>query len=82
LVTGFVSSSRPSPVELMGVEEGDVIVLCNGRAGQMGVRLLAAVEGLQSRGEPVVLEVVRNGKQIRLRATKKPPARDANRGAE
>jgi S1-C subfamily serine protease len=81
-VTGFVSSSGPSPVELLGVEEGDVIVSCNGRSGQIGVRLLAAIEGLQSRGEPLVLEVVRNGRRIKLRATKGPPAPQASRGAE
>ncbi len=69
-------------MELLGVKKGDVIVSCNGQSRQMGLRLLAAIEGLQSRGEPVVLEVVRGGKRIKLETTERLPTPGAIPEAE
>lgn len=66
LITGFVSSSETAPLAVIGVKEGDVIVSCNGQQQQIGVRLVAAVKGLQERGEPVTLVVMRDGEQVTL----------------
>jgi len=73
LVTGFVSSSETAPLAVIGVKEGDVIVSCNGARQQIGVRLVAAVKGLQERGEPVTLVVMRDGQQVTLERTEKLP---------
>jgi len=73
LVTGFVSSSETAPLAVIGVKEGDVIVSCNGQQQQLGVRLVAAVNGLQERGEPVTLVVMRDGEQVTMERTEKLP---------
>jgi S1-C subfamily serine protease len=72
-VTGFTSSTEPSPLEVIGVKEGDVIVGCNGGQEQMAGRCLAAIEGLQERGEPITLTVIRDGQQIELKRTERIP---------
>ncbi len=72
-VTGFVESSKPSPLKAIGVKEGDVIVTCNGQSGQIGSRCQSALEGLQKRGEPMTIEVIRNGKRVRLERKEKLP---------
>jgi S1-C subfamily serine protease len=77
LVTGFVSSSENAPLAVIGVKEGDVIVSCNGDQQQIAVRLLAAIEGLQERGEPVTLVVMREGKELKLERTEKLPGSEA-----
>lgn len=73
LVTGFVSAPETTPLAVIGVKEGDVIVSCNGRQQQLGVRLVAAIEKLQESGEPVTLVVVRNGEQVTLERAEKLP---------
>jgi len=73
LVTGFVAPSEATPLAVIGVEEGDVIMTCNGQQQQLAVRLLAAIEGLQERGEPIVLVVMRDGEQLTLERTEKLP---------
>ncbi len=73
LVTGFVSSSETAPLAVIGVKEGDVIVSCNGQQRQPGMRLVAAIEGLQKRGEPITLVVVREGERMTLERTEKLP---------
>ena len=72
-VTGFLESSKPSPLELLGVKKGDVIVNCNGATDQMALRLVTAIEGLHARGEPITLVVVRDGKRITLERTERLP---------
>jgi len=72
-VTGFVESSKPSPLQLMGVEKGDVIVSCNGQAQQIAGRIVLAIRNLQDKGEPVTLVVLREGKQITLERSEKFP---------
>ena len=73
LVTGFVSSSESAPLGVIGVKQGDVIVSCNGRREQIGLRLVAAIDGLRESGNPVVLVVMRDGKQVTLERTEKLP---------
>ena len=73
LVTGFVPSSETAPLAVIGVKEGDVIVSCNGQQRQPGMRLVAAIEGLQKRGEPITLVVVREGERVTLERTEKLP---------
>ena len=73
LVTGFVSSSETAPLAVIGVKEGDVIVGCNGEQQQIGRRLVAAIDGLQERGEPITLVVVREGERVTLERTEKLP---------
>ena len=72
-VTGFTSSSASSALKSIGVKEGDVIVSCNGQGQQIGQRCVAATEGLEKRGEPMTLVVIRNSKQVTLESTKKLP---------
>jgi len=72
-VTGFVESSKPSPLQLMGVAKGDVIVSCNGQAQQIAGRIVVAIRNLQDKGEPITLVVLREGKQITLERTEKFP---------
>jgi len=72
-ITGFVPADKPWPLEVIGVEEGDVIITCNGQREQMARRLQAAVEALQERGEPIVLEVLRGGERIVLERTERLP---------
>ena len=74
LVTGFVSPPEQSPLKVIGVKEGDVILSCNGETRQMGERLYAAIEGLQQRGQKITLVVLRDGKQVTLERTEKLPA--------
>ncbi|MCJ7752661.1 MAG: hypothetical protein MUQ65_16500 [Armatimonadetes bacterium] len=68
-----MSSSETAPLAVIGVKEGDVIVSCNGDQQQIGGRLVAAIEGLQERGEPVALVVMREGKELTLERTEKLP---------
>jgi S1-C subfamily serine protease len=81
-VTGFVPSSKPWPLDILGVKKGDVIVTCNGQREQIGVRLIAALEGLQSRGETVTLEVIRDGRQMKLERSEKLPAAETAQGSK
>ncbi len=73
LVTGFVSSSETAPLAVIGVKEGDVIMSCNGEQQQISSRLVAAIEGLQERAEPITLVVVREGERVTLERTEKLP---------
>jgi S1-C subfamily serine protease len=73
VVTGFVTSPEPSPLQLMGVEKGDVIVSCNGQQQQIAGRVVTAVRNLQEKGEPVTLVVLRQGKELTLERTEKFP---------
>jgi S1-C subfamily serine protease len=82
LVTGFVAPSEAAPLAVIGVEEGDVIVSCNGQQQQLAVRLLAAIEGLQERGEPIVLVVMRDGETLTLERTEKLPGDQAGEASE
>ena len=82
LVTGFVSSSETPPLAVIGVKEGDVIVSCNGKQQQLGVYLVAAIEGLQERGEPVTLVVMRDGEQVTLERTEKLPGSQTGQNPE
>ena len=66
LVTAFTATTPESPLKTIGVQQGDVILSCNGAQQQMGRRLPEAMKGLQERGEPVTLVVLREGKQITL----------------
>jgi len=77
-ITGFLPSPGPSPLEVIGVREGDVIVRCNGASEQLRDHLLAAMTGLQERGEPIVLVVSRDGRLLTLERTEKLPS--AGRG--
>jgi len=74
LVTAFTAATRESPLKTLGVQQGDVILSCNGTQQQMTKRLLEAVKGLQERGEPVTLVILRDGKQITLERKEKLPA--------
>jgi S1-C subfamily serine protease len=80
LVTGFVSPPEQSPLKVVGVKEGDVILSCNGETHQMGERLYAAIEGLEQRGQKITLVVLRDGKQVTLARTEKLPAAATARG--
>ncbi len=82
LVTGFTLSPEPSPLQVIGVEEGDVIVACNGESRHMRDRILDAIEGLRERGEPITLSVVRNGQQIELTRTERLPDSPASEKPE
>ena len=82
LVTGFVSSSETAPLAVIGVKEGDVIVSCNGQQQQLGIHLVAAIERLQDRGEPVTLVVMRDGEQVRLERTEKLPGSQTGQNPE
>jgi S1-C subfamily serine protease len=73
LVTAFTATTPESPLKTIGVQEGDVILSCNGAAQQMGTRLPEAVKGLQERGEPMTLVVLRGGKQVTLERKEKLP---------
>jgi S1-C subfamily serine protease len=73
-VTGFTGPSGSSPLDVLGVEQGDVIVSCNGMSGQLGARIISAIEGLNARGEPITLVVARDGKRITLERTEELPA--------
>ena len=73
VVTGFVSSPEASPLGVLGVKVGDKIISCNGQQEQIATRLTAALDGLQNRGEPIVLVVLRDGKEVRLERTEKLP---------
>jgi len=74
LVTGFTSPPEQSPLKVIGVKEGDVILSCNGETHQMGERLYAAIEGLEKRGRKITLVVLRDGKEVTLERTEKLPA--------
>jgi S1-C subfamily serine protease len=73
LVTGFTPSPEPSALKVIGVEEEDVIVACNGQREHMRDACLAAIEGLQERGEPITLLVLRDGQQVELTRTERLP---------
>jgi S1-C subfamily serine protease len=72
-LTGFLSSPEASPLGVIGVRVGDKIISCNGQQERIATRLVAALDGLQNRGEPVVLVVLRDGKEVRLERTEKLP---------
>jgi len=72
-IKDFTPSAKPSPLQVLGVKKGDVIITCNGQAGQLGVRIGQALEALQDRGEPITLVVVRDGKQVTLTRSEKLP---------
>jgi S1-C subfamily serine protease len=72
-VTGFTPSPEPSALKVIGVEEEDVIVACNGQREHMRDACLAAIEGLQERGEPITLLVLRDGQQVELTRTERLP---------
>jgi len=74
LVTAFTATTPESPLETIGVQQGDVILSCNGAQQQMGRRLAEAIKGLQERGEPVTSVVLREGKQVTLERKEKLPA--------
>jgi len=74
LVTAFTATTPGSPLKTIGVQQGDIILSCNGAQQQMGRRLPEAIKGLQERGEPVTLVVLREGKQITLARKEKLPA--------
>jgi len=74
LVIAFRATTPESPLKTIGVQQGDVILSCNGAQQQMGSRLPEAVKGLQERGEPVTLVVLREGKQVTLERKEKLPA--------
>jgi S1-C subfamily serine protease len=82
LVTGFAPSSEPWPLEIVGVEKGDAIVSVNGQQLQIGARLIDALEGLQSRGETITLEVIRDGQRVKLERAEKLPGADTNQDSE
>jgi S1-C subfamily serine protease len=82
LVEGFTPSSEPWPLEILGVEKGDVIVSVNGQQGRIGARLTTALEGLQSRGETITLEVIRDGKRVKLERAEKLPGAGTSQGSE
>ncbi len=73
MITGFVSTPERSPLGVIGVKAGDIVISCNGEQRQMGMRLGAAIEGLQKRGEKITLVVVRDGKQVQLERAEKLP---------
>ena len=72
LITSFTTPE--SALKAIGAQPGDVIISCNGVREQMVRRLPEAIEGLQKRGEPITLVVVRGGKQITLERKTKLPA--------
>jgi len=73
LVKDFLPSATPWPLQVIGVQKGDVVISCNGQAGQLGARILQALEGLQNRGEAITLVVVRDGKDVTLSRSEKLP---------
>lgn len=81
-ITRFVSSPESSPLGVLGVKEGDTIVSCNGQQQQLASRIVAALEGLESRGEPVVLVVMRDGERVRLERTEKLPSEGSDDSSE
>jgi S1-C subfamily serine protease len=73
-VTGFLSSPEASPLGVIGVRVGDKIVSCNGQREQIARRIISALDGLENRGEPIVLVVIRDGEEVRLERTEKLPS--------
>jgi Do/DeqQ family serine protease len=63
---------RGSPAEAAGLQPGDVVVAANGQAIANG-QGLRNVEGLLPVGQPVRLEVLRDGRRLSLQATLRPP---------
>jgi S1-C subfamily serine protease len=82
LVTGFLSSPEASPLGIIGVKVGDKIISCNGQQERIATRLVAALDGLESRGEPVVLVVMRDGEEVRLERTEKLAGAGSDEGLE
>lgn len=73
LIREFTSSPTPSPLQVLGVKKGDVIISCNGQQGQLGLRINQAIDGLQTRGEPITVVVEREGKQVTLTRSERLP---------
>jgi S1-C subfamily serine protease len=82
VLTGFLSSPEASPLGVIGVRVGDKIISCNGQQERIATRLVAALDGLQNRGEPVVLVVLRDGKEVRLERTEKLPGAGGGQSLE
>lgn len=76
LVADFTPSSEPWPLEVLGVEKGDVIISVNGEQGRIGGRLVNALEVLEQGGEPITLDIIRDGKRVTLERTEKLPGAD------
>jgi len=70
-IKDFTSSS--SPLQVLGVKKGDVIISCNGQQRQLGLLINQAIDGLQTRGEAITLVVERAGKQVTLTRAEKLP---------
>jgi membrane-associated protease RseP (regulator of RpoE activity) len=73
-VDGFEGSAGSSPLEVIGVKPGDVIMECNG--AKQGIRdaLITAIDELQTGGKPITVVVSRGGKELSLKRTEKLPA--------
>jgi len=82
LVAGFIESSEQWPLQTIGVETGDVIVSCNGEQQQLADRIVTAMRNLQEEGAPIVLVVVRAGKQVTLERAEQFPESQAGQAVE
>jgi S1-C subfamily serine protease len=82
LVAEFAPSSEPWPLEILGVEKGDVIISVNGQQGQVSRRLVNALEVLEQQGEPVRLEIIRDGERVKLERTEKLPGASADQATD
>lgn len=67
LVTGFLPSAQPWPLQVLGVREGDVLVMCDWHALRVGHRVAVALDRLRNHGEPFVLVVFRGEETVTLR---------------
>jgi len=76
LVKDFSTSKVPFPLKKIGVKRGDIIISCNGETDKLGVRLVDALQDLQRQGDPVTLEIYRDGKSMKLVRSEKIPEDD------
>jgi len=73
-VSAFQSSTGATPLQIMGIKEGDVIESVNGSAESIRTALGDAIRALQKEGKPITLVVNRDGKELTLKVDKKLPA--------
>lgn len=77
----FEGSPNPSPLKLMGLQEGDVITSCNGQRQQMRNALVQAIQDLSASGKPIALTIDRGGKAMDITWKEKLPAAAVVTGA-
>jgi len=71
MIVGFRPSAAASPLAMLGCFPGDVLVSCNG-APVTGTEVRKAIEEMEKKHKPIVLEVYRGGEKIELKHEKMP----------